>query len=510
MKLYSDIYGVTDEVRRQRIPELLAMTGLAPFTERLAGRLSGGMKQKLGLACTLTRMPSLLLLDEPSVGVDPLSRRELWAIIKKVVAQEHMTVLVSTGYMEDAEACDKVCVIDHGRVLAEGTPTELLRYAEHTCYRTAVPEGIQPRVLQAALMDDRENVLDAVPEGIEVRFNLRRGRTPDALTARQFFPQLAPYPVPTRLEDSFMYLLHQAAGSEDGGQEYAPLPSLPASCEGRNRIGTAGAAPVAEHGDIDIEVHDLVRRFGNFTAVNETSFAVHHGEVFGLLGPNGAGKTTTFRMLCGLLPATSGQLLVAGKNLRTAPSDARRHIGYVAQKFSLYSMLSVRENLEFFGGAYGLSRRELADRIPEVLEEFALTDRQDALAGSLPLGYKQRLSMAAALLHRPRILFLDEATSGIDPIARRGFWRRITSLAAAGTTVVITTHFMEEANYCDRIMIQDQGRMIAIGTPAEVMRQGHAQQMNEAFINIVEAGRAADDYDPFAVKKKEGSGDAEP
>ena len=243
---------------------------------------------------------------------------------------------------------------------------------------------------------------------------------------------------------------------------------------------------------MEIEVQDLVRKFGDFTAVSHTSFAVHRGEVFGLLGPNGAGKTTTFRMLCGLLPATSGVLRVAGVDLRTARTQARANIGYVAQKFSLYSGLTVYENLRFFGGAYGLSGRRLRERIAAVAEEFHLEARMDEAAGRLPGGYKQRLSMAAALIHAPGILFLDEPTSGIDPLARRTFWQEITRLAAGGTTVIITTHFMEEAEYCDRFMIQDHGRLLALGSPAEIRaRLGmEGAPMDDIFVAIVERARA--------------------
>ncbi|WP_446678096.1 ABC transporter ATP-binding protein [Stutzerimonas nitrititolerans] len=239
-----------------------------------------------------------------------------------------------------------------------------------------------------------------------------------------------------------------------------------------------------------IVVRDLVRKFGDFTAVASTSFEVARGEIFGLLGPNGAGKTTTFRMLCGLLPATSGHLEVAGLNLRHARAKARARIGYVSQKFALYGNLSVRENLEFFSGAYGLRGKARDARVDAIIEQFALEPR--ALSGQLPGGYKQRLAMAAGLLHKPEILFLDEPTSGIDPLARRAFWRTITALAQGGTTIIITTHFMEEAEYCDRIAIQDAGRMLALGTPIQVREQaGDAGgDMNSAFIAIVEQGRA--------------------
>lgn len=239
-----------------------------------------------------------------------------------------------------------------------------------------------------------------------------------------------------------------------------------------------------------IVVRDLVRQFGDFTAVARTSFDVARGEIFGLLGPNGAGKTTTFRMLCGLLPASSGHLEVAGMNLRTARAQARSRIGYVSQKFALYGNLSVRENLEFFGGAYGLRGQALRTRVASTLAQFGL--EPSAISGLLPGGYKQRLAMATGLLHQPDILFLDEPTSGIDPLARRAFWRTITTLAQAGVTVIITTHFMEEAEYCDRIAIQDAGKVLALGTPQQVREQaGDASaDMNSAFIAIVEQSRA--------------------
>ena len=248
---------------------------------------------------------------------------------------------------------------------------------------------------------------------------------------------------------------------------------------------------IADDAPIDIEVENLVKQFGDFTAVANTSFQVRQGEVFGLLGPNGAGKTTTFRMLCGLLPSTSGVLNVAGVNLRHARTQARANIGYVAQKFSLYDTLTVYENLRFFGGAYGLYGDALERRIYEIMDEFGLTDKKDEDTSQLPGGYKQRLSMAAGLIHCPKILFLDEPTSGIDPLARRNFWQQITRLSAQGTTIIITTHFMDEAEYCDRFMIQDKGRLLILGSPADIREQVQLPKadMNEIFIEIVERAR---------------------
>ena len=238
------------------------------------------------------------------------------------------------------------------------------------------------------------------------------------------------------------------------------------------------------------EFRQVSKSYNGHRALDGLTMDAPAGEVYGLVGPNGAGKSTTFKMLCGLLPASSGELSVAGVNLRTARAAARANVGYVAQKFSLYGMLTVRENLEFFGGAYGLPRQKIRERIKEVLSQFGLSGAEDRMAGDLPGGYKQRLSMAASLLHEPKILFLDEPTSGIDPPARRIFWRQITALAAKGTTVIITTHFMDEAEYCDRIMIQDQGKMLILGTPEEVRNRGGKNlTMNEAFIAIVENSR---------------------
>ena len=319
--LYADLHGVPQDTREKRVGKLLAMTEMSRFADRLAGRLSGGMKQKLGLICTLVRSPELLLLDEPSVGVDPLSRRELWEILLQLVQEERLTVLVNTAYAEEAERCQLVYMLDKGRLLARGTPAEL--------------QEDWPRGLKG--------------------MNGPGAREP----------------------------AEKAAGEEQGHSLPAPAEMTEAD-EGGSRKA-------------DIVVHDLVRKFGDFTAVSHTSFKVYRGEVFGMLGPNGAGKTTTFRMLCGLLPATSGELFVGGVDVRRHRNKAREGIGYVAQKFSLYGNLTVQENLRFYGGVYGLYGKALARRIDEAVAEFGLSEKLHQAADSLPLGYKQRLSMAAAL-----------------------------------------------------------------------------------------------------------------
>lgn len=472
LNLYADLHGVPGEVRSRRFAELLSMTGLAPFQERLAGKLSGGMKQKLGLACTLVRSPEILLLDEPTVGVDPLSRRELWRILKQLSEKESLSVLVSTAYMDEAELCHNVYVLNCGRVLAEGTPQKLSQQAAGRCYFLPGSQETAIRLVQGQLLDDSDHVIDAVPAAGGIRFIAGDGVSEEYFTS-VYSPSIRK--VEACLEDAFMLLLYQ--------DRQETLPKLHTVMDWQEQ-------PV-KSGQVDIEVKELVRKFGDFTAVDKTSFQVQRGEVFGLLGPNGAGKTTTFRMLCGLLPLTSGFLSVAGVNLRTARTRARGNIGYVAQKFSLYGDLTVKENLVFFGGVYGLDKERLKQRIEDVLAEFGLAGRENMAAKDLPGGYKQRLAMAAALLHEPQILFLDEPTSGIDPLARRSFWQKIAELSLQGKTIVITTHFMEEAEYCDRFMIQDQGRLIAIGTPAEIRQRYGSEDMsmNEIFIRIVERER---------------------
>ncbi|WP_434643783.1 ATP-binding cassette domain-containing protein [Klebsiella sp. I138] len=432
------------------------------------------MKQKLGLACTLVRSPELLLLDEPSVGVDPLSRRDLWKIIEQLVQDEQLSVIISTAYMDEAERCSQVYVMNHGKVLAEGKPEMLRQKAAGRTWLAVPPQGTKSRVLQAHLLEKRDAIADAVPKGDAVRFICL---SPDDKATPQ---DVNATPREAEVEDGFMLLLHQAQ------QQDSTVPTGPVKAEmvSEQNNGNDSDKPV-------IVVKDLVRKFGDFTAVANTSFDVERGEIFGLLGPNGAGKTTTFRMLCGLLPATSGQLEVAGMNLRTARAKARARIGYVSQKFALYGNLSVRDNLTFFGGAYGLSGEKLNSQIEASLKQFELSP--DAISGELPGGFKQRLSMAVALLHEPEIVFLDEPTSGIDPLARRLFWYTIGELANKGITIIVTTHFMEEAEYCDRIAIQDAGKLLALGTPKEVRQQAgldHTADMNTAFIAIVENSRA--------------------
>ncbi len=496
LDLYADLHGVTAEERRERYPQLMQMTDLGAFTQRLAGRLSGGMKQKLGLACTLVRSPELLLLDEPTVGVDPLSRRELWEIVHRLVYEQGLTALVSTAYLDEAERSSRVIVLHQGKVLVRGAPAEITQLAAGRTF-LADPLGESARKMQARLLDDPD-VIDAVPDGGRVRWVLSQPvaaqerkeaasrNVPDSLPEPDSLPKPRGSPIEPRFEDGFMVLLRQTTA-----QEVMPAITLERPLS-------------AQSGEVVVEVRDLVKRFGTFTAVNGVRFEVRRGEIFGLLGPNGAGKTTTFRMLCGLLTPTSGVLKIVGVDVRHSGAAARQRLGYVAQKFSLYGALTVSENLEFFAGAYGLQGRRRRERIEWALQQFDLGRYAQLASSELAGGYKQRLAMSAALLHEPEILFLDEPTSGADPLARRAFWRRITALSDQGVTVIVTTHFMQEAEYCDHIAIMDGGRVLAQGAPGEIRRLGRAAAgreptMEDAFITVVEAARAKESAEERAA-----------
>ena len=482
LDLYADLQGLPDAERPARYAELTKMTGLAPFTKRLAGKLSGGMKQKLGLACVLVRPPQLLLLDEPTVGVDPVSRRELWSIIYRLVREENMTALLSTAYLDEAERCNEVILLHKGELLGQGAPAEFSSKLQGRSFQATLP-GMNKRSLQGQLAR-APGVIDATIQRAGVRIVMKSGVQPDLASLPD---GIRIEPVPPRFEDSFISLLREKDGH----------PALP-------EVSPSRVASDSSGGDV-ITVDQITKTFGSFRAVKSISFSVKAGEVFGLLGANGAGKSTTFRMLCGLLPPTDGKLSVAGLDLRHAPAKARARIGYMAQKFSLYGDLSVRENLKFFSSAYGLKGSEQRTQINWALQEFELQHYAGSTSQQLPLGYKQRLALAAALMHRPKILFLDEPTSGVDPLARREFWLRIAALAEEGVTVLVTTHFMEEAEYCDRLVIMAEGDILAEGIPDDMRARVQSEKlpdptMEDAFIYLIEeheAGRR-----PDAVSKK--------
>lgn len=479
LDLYADLQGVPKNERPSRYVQLMQMTGLAPFTSRLAGRLSGGMKQKLGLACTLIHPPRLLLLDEPTVGVDPVSRRELWGIVYRLLQEQEMSVLLSTAYLDEAERCHEVVILHQGRLLGQKSPAQFSGELQGHTYLVSFSGANKRRVQQQLAAGS--GVIDAVIQGEKIRLVTASKILPKIDSMLQGAVRAVLEPVPPRFEDSFVAMLRARIDSK---------PDVSIELDAGHGQQTEKAATV-------IKVEQVARRFGDFYAVRNVSFDVSRGEVFGLLGANGAGKSTTFRMLCGLLPPTDGKLLVAGLDLRKAAAAARRRIGYMSQKFSLYGNLSVLENLNFFSRVYGLSGAARKERIRWALETFELESQADAAGGDLPLGFKQRLAMSCALMHEPEILFLDEPTSGVDPLARREFWYRINALAEQKVTVLVTTHFMEEAEYCDRLAIMAAGRILALGAPADIKKQAGSEQnpdptMEDAFIRLIQQDEAGE------------------
>jgi len=477
LNLYADLRGLPRDEREEAFGRLLDFTDLKRFQERLAGKLSGGMKQKLGLACALIRTPKLLLLDEPGVGVDPVSRRELWAMVKQLVGPEHggsIGVLWSTAYLDEAEQCDVVHLLDKGRLLFSGPPADLTGQIAHRSFRLAGFEGNRRPLLERVL--DRDDVADATIQGRSIRILLSKEATiPDPASFGAGSAKLEP--VPPRFEDGFVDIL---GGGPKGTSALA-----------------AAYRTIPENDGPTIEANGLTKRFGDFTAAEDMRFTIGRGEIFGLLGPNGAGKSTTFKMLCGLLRPTEGTGSVAGFDLRHSAAQARNALGYMAQKFSLYGDLSVAQNLDFFAGVYGLGRDEARTAIGRMIEIFDLKRYLPVNAGGLPLGYKQRLALACAVMHEPPVLFLDEPTSGVDPITRREFWTHINGLVGKGVTVLVTTHFMDEAEYCDRIALIYRAREIATGTPDELKRIAASEAklddptMEDAFIALIEASDRA-------------------
>ncbi|OJB08097.1 multidrug ABC transporter ATP-binding protein [Burkholderia ubonensis] len=411
LQFFARLFGHDAAERRRRIDSLTRSTGLDPFLDRPAGKLSGGMKQKLGLCCALIHDPDLLILDEPTTGVDPLARAQFWELIGRIrAARPTMSVVVATAYMDEAQRFDWLIAMDAGRVLATGTPDELL--ARTGC---------------------------------------------------------------DRLESAFIALL-----PDEKRRGYVPVRVTPLQAD-----DAAGYA---------IEARDLTMRFGDFVAVDHVSFRIRRGEIFGFLGSNGCGKSTTMKMLTGLLPATEGDAKLFGRPVAAGDINTRRRVGYMSQGFSLYGELTVRQNLVLHARLFGVPEAEVAARVAEMTARFGLADALDALPERLPLGMRQRLSLAVAMVHKPELLILDEPTSGVDPVARDSFWQLMIELARRDrVTIFISTHFMNEAERCDRISLMHAGRVLASAAPAELVRQRGAATLEEAFIGyLVDAQRAGD------------------
>ena len=478
LRLYADLHALAESRRKEIFTRLLEFTRLAPFTARLAGKLSGGMKQKLGLACALMAQPAVLLLDEPGVGVDPASRQDLWRMVGELT-DAGMAVLWSTAYLDEAEQCASVLLLNEGRLEFQGPPDDLTQQLRGRSFRLNRPAGDKRQRLAQLL--DRPTVSDGVIQGQALRLVLRRDAPPEAANT---LPDAAEGPleaVAPRFEDAFIDLLGGGPGGTSALAERMP--------------------PVHLESPTAVSCHELSRRFGNFIAADAVSFEVRQGEIFGLLGPNGAGKSTTFKMLCGLLEPSSGTAHVAGLDLARASSAAKNRIGYMAQKFSLYGLLSVRQNLEFSAGVYGLCGEIRQQRIDEMIDTFALERFLDTAPGDLSLGYRQRLALACAVMHHPPVLFLDEPTSGVDPVTRREFWTHINGMVRKGMTVMVTTHFMDEAEYCDRVALMHQGRVIVLDSPDALKARaapddGRELTMEEAFIRLIGDGERKEREEP--------------
>jgi ABC-2 type transport system ATP-binding protein len=471
LTLHADLRNVTGQERVAAFARLLDFTDLQRFTGRFAGKLSGGMKQKLGLACALLGKPRLLLLDEPGVGVDPISRRELRDMVGRLV-DDGIAVVWSTAYMEEAELCGATLVLNAGKLIFAGQPAAMTAPLAGRCWHLKNPAGNKRRLLAQAL--SHPAISDGTIQGHHLRLTFRANASslppalpPDALGAP---PATAWAPVTPRFEDAFI----DRMGGGPGGDS----------------VLASHVRAIPNDGQIVIKATRLTKQFGAFTATDEVTFQVNRGEIYGLLGPNGAGKSTTFKMMCGLLKPTSGQAEVVGLDLRHSAGKARQKLGYMAQKFSLYGNLTVRRNLEFFSGIYGLTGDQRRAKTATMAEIFHLGPLLDAKTDSLSLGFKQRLALACAVMHEPDILFLDEPTSGVDPVTRREFWTHINGLVERGVTVMVTTHFMDEAEYCDRIGLVFRGQLIANGTPDELKTLAATADnpdptMEDAFIALI-------------------------
>jgi len=474
LEFFADLYHVPIQERERRIGDLLRFSRLDHAVDRRAEHLSGGMKKKLALACALVYSPQVLFLDEPTTGVDPVSRRDFWLLLNDFLEQG-ITIFVSTPYMDEAERFHRVALMHSGEIVACDTPA----------------------ALKASLSGEMLDLL-ARPQ----RQAVKRLRTHPAASHVQAFGERLHMLVtdPTRdlrvlkadlskegihfsdvrraspgLEDVFVAMLENA-NQRSGDSTIQSVENLQ---EGNQQSRERSSHTIRNHQSLAVSVCNLTKRFDGFTAVDNISFSVREGEIFGFLGPNGSGKTTTIRMLCGLLPPTSGGGIVVGLDILREQARIKPEVGYMSQKFSLYNDLTVEENLDFYAGVYGISNSRLASHKRWALEMAGLKGHERALARDLSGGWKQRLALGCAVLHEPRVLFLDEPTSGVDPISRRAFWDLIYELASQDVTIFVTTHYMDEAEHCNTLGLIHNGRLIALGSPAALRSNMRAGEMLE-------------------------------
>lgn len=462
MYLYANLQSIPKEHIKKRVDELLTFTNLHKFQDFLASNLSGGMKQKLGLACSLIKKPKLLLLDEPGVGVDPISRKELWAMVQNLT-DEGVTVLWSTAYLDEAELCDEVILINEGNILFQGKPATLKNTMKGKTF--SIRGDIKDKRETLSLALHYPFIKDGLILGDSVKLitddTKQLPSLEDIHAKNSSINEIEP-----SFEDGFMNIL----GVDFNGS--SPLEKFIQSIDLDNEYA--------------IDIKNITKTFGSFTAANNISLSIKKGEIFGLLGPNGAGKSTIFKMLCGLLKPTSGEANILGYSFDKSSLNVRAKIGYMSQKFSLYGDISVLENLNFFAGVYRLQGEYKKEVIENMLTIFDLKKFKNMPSKELPLGFKQRLSLACAIMHNPSILFLDEPTSGVDPLTRREFWNHIYAMVKKGVTVMVTTHFMEEAEYCDNIALIYNGHAIAVDTPHNLTNKiSPDATMQDAFIELI-------------------------
>lgn len=487
---------VSDRLFVQRRAKYLQLMGLDRFGSRLAGQLSGGMKQKLALCCALVSQPQILLLDEPTTGVDPVSRREFWDVLATLAA-EGVTIVVATPYLDEAERCHRIALMYDGQIHQMGTLAELqqdlglqrleirtgdLEMAERALLEKSGTEDKQSVIADVQTFGDRLDILVKDPKIAETEIR--------SVLAQHHLQLESLYQGEPTLENVFVTRLRQQ-GSDP---QFIPFPRV-----GHNSVGNLQDS---EQGDASLAIYtqNLSKVFGDFQAVKNVNIEVHYGEIYGLLGANGAGKTTTIKMLCGLLEASSGYLSLASQTGNLRSSALRQRIGYMSQKFTLYDDLTVVQNLEFYCGVYEVPRWVRKAKIDWVLATCGLVGQENTITGRLPGGWKQRIAFGASVMHEPSVLFLDEPTSGVDPLARRQFWRLIEEFARQGTAVLVTTHYLEEAEHCHRMGFMVAGEIVAQGSPSQIK----AEQPGKLIEAVTSQAQAASDllkthFEPWRV-----------